>query len=121
QESGVREEESPEDLASLTPDSCPLTPVSLVDLLDLAAENRRLRAARGEDRLQEELDALHRALARQRGREDERLRAQKLRALAEFAAGAGPQINNPPAGIPGQAPDLPGHHRDPPPPQSPAA
>ncbi len=90
----------------------PAGPLSLVDLLALAAENRRLRAARG-GRLEEELDVLHRALAEQRGREDERLRQQKLSALAEFAAGAGHEINNPLAVISGQAQYLLGHEEAP--------
>jgi two-component system NtrC family sensor kinase len=89
------------------------SPRSLVDLLELAAENRRLRAARGSERLEEELDVLHRALEEQRGREDERLKTQKLRALAEFAAGAGHEINNPLAVISGQAQYLLGHEGDP--------
>src|SRR5262249_58818530 len=81
----------------------------LAELLALAAENRRLRAAVGEGRLEGELDVLHRALAEQRGREEERLRTQKLQALAEFAAGAGHEINNPLAVISGQAQYLLGH------------
>jgi two-component system, NtrC family, sensor kinase len=89
------------------------SPQSLVDLLELAAENRRLRAARGGERLEEELDILHRALEEQRGREDERLKTQKLRALAEFAAGAGHEINNPLAVISGQAQYLLAHEAEP--------
>ncbi len=89
------------------------SPQSLVDLLELAAENRRLRAARGGERLEEELDVLHRALEEQRGREDERLKTQKLRALAEFAAGAGHEINNPLAVISGQAQYLLAHEIEP--------
>jgi signal transduction histidine kinase len=84
-------------------------PYALVDLLQLAAENRRLQATRDGARLEEELDVLHRALEAQRGREDEKLRTQKLRALAEFAAGAGHEINNPLAVISGQAQYLLGH------------
>src|SRR5262249_40958659 len=84
---------------------------SLVHLLELAAENRRLQAARGGARLEEELDILHRALEDQRGREAEKLKTQKLRALAEFAAGAGHEINNPLAVISGQAQYLLGHLR----------
>jgi signal transduction histidine kinase len=84
----------------------------LTDLLTLAADNRRLRAGRGAQ-LEAELDVLHRALAEQRAGEEERLRAQKLRALAEFAAGAGHEINNPLAVISGQAQYLLGHESDP--------
>ena len=85
----------------------------LAELLALAAENRRLRAARGDTPLEEELDVLHRALAEQRGQEAERLRSQKLGALAEFAAGAGHEINNPLAVISGQAQYLLGHESEP--------
>ena len=85
----------------------------LADLLALAADNRRLRAARGSGRLEEELDVLQRALESQCGQEEERLRAQKLRALAEFAAGAGHEINNPLAVISGQAQYLLGREAEP--------
>ena len=84
----------------------------LVDLLALAAENRRLLAARGSSQLADELDVLHRALQEQRGQEEDRLRVQKLRALAEFAAGAGHEINNPLAVISGQAQYLLGHEAE---------
>jgi two-component system, NtrC family, sensor kinase len=86
---------------------------TLVDLLELAAENRRLHESRGGSRLEADLDVLHRALAEQRSREEEKLRAQKLSALAEFAAGAGHEINNPLAVISGQAQYLMGHEADP--------
>src|SRR5262249_15225166 len=43
----------------------------------------------------------------------ENLRSQKLAALAEFAAGAGHEINNPLAVISGQAQYLLGHEADP--------
>jgi signal transduction histidine kinase len=75
----------------------------LRDLLALAAENRRLRDAGLLRRVEGDLDALHRALEGQRRGEAERLLGQKLRGLAEFAAGAGHEINNPLAVISGQA------------------
>jgi signal transduction histidine kinase len=75
----------------------------LRDLLALAEENRRLRNAPVLDQLERDLDELHRALAQQRASEEARLRAQKLSTLAEFAAGAGHEINNPLAVISGQA------------------
>jgi signal transduction histidine kinase len=81
------------------PTSVPL----LRDLLTLAAENRRLRSARQQDQLEQEVDDLHRAVEAQHSAGAEQLRAQKLSALAEFAAGAGHEINNPLAVISGQA------------------
>jgi len=59
------------------------------------------------------VDELHRALEEQRAGEAERLQARKLCALAEFAAGAGHEINNPLAVISGQAQYLLGHEADP--------
>jgi two-component system, NtrC family, sensor kinase len=81
------------------PDSQPL----LRDLLRIAADNRRLRDEALRRRLEDDLDALNRVVESHRDGEDERLRQQKLRSLAEFAAGAGHEINNPLAVISGQA------------------
>jgi two-component system NtrC family sensor kinase len=53
--------------------------------------------------LEAEVDHLHRSLLEQHDGEESRLRARKLSALAEFAAGAGHEINNPLAVISGQA------------------
>ncbi len=75
----------------------------LADLLALAAENRRLRDSPTLRRVEAEADALADALQEARSGEVERLRAQKLASLAEFAAGAGHEINNPLAVISGQA------------------
>jgi two-component system NtrC family sensor kinase len=75
----------------------------LTDLLTLAAENRRLREVPTLRRVEAEADALTDALQEARAGEAERLRAQKLASLAEFAAGAGHEINNPLAVISGQA------------------
>jgi signal transduction histidine kinase len=75
----------------------------LPDLLRLAAQNRRLAGVPAVRRLERDLDELHDALCQARAGEVERLRAQKLSALAEFAAGAGHEINNPLAVISGQA------------------
>jgi signal transduction histidine kinase len=72
-------------------------------LLELAAENRRLREAPLLHQLESDVDELHRALVEQRAGEAQRLQEQKLTALAEFAAGAGHEINNPLAVISGQA------------------
>lgn len=86
---------------------------SLRDLLVLGAENRRLRASRAGEDLEALVDVLTATLQEQRGREDEKLRQQKLRALAEFAAGAGHEINNPLAVISGQAQYLYGGEEEP--------
>ena len=81
----------------------------LRDLLATAAENRRLREAAHRACLEAEVDRLHEALEGQASGEDARLRASKLGALAEFAAGAGHEINNPLAVISGQAQYLLAH------------
>jgi signal transduction histidine kinase len=81
------------------PASLPL----LTDLLALAAENRRLRDVPLLRRLEAETDALADTLQEVRCGEAERLRAHKLAGLAELAAGAGHEINNPLAVISGQA------------------
>ncbi|MCI0739708.1 MAG: HDOD domain-containing protein, partial [Gemmataceae bacterium] len=75
----------------------------LLDLLHLALENRRLADRSAWERLQREVDCLHEALHDQRTHEHQRLAEKKLAALAEFAAGAGHEINNPLAVISGQA------------------
>lgn len=75
----------------------------LRDLLTLAAENRRLPHRQLLRRLEGDIDDLHRALEEQYRGEAERLLGLKLRGLAEFAAGAGHEINNPLAVISGQA------------------
>ncbi len=79
----------------------------------LAEENRRLSELPILTRLENDLDELHRAFAEQRASEESRLRTQKLSTLAEFAAGAGHEINNPLAVISGQAQYLLGHEADP--------
>jgi signal transduction histidine kinase len=84
----------------------------LRDLLALATENRRLRHAPPLARLEVELDSLHLVLGEQVRGEAERLRAAKLAGLAEFAAGASHEINNPLAVISGQAQYILGHRSD---------
>jgi signal transduction histidine kinase len=81
----------------------------LRDLLSSAAENRRLRDLRLHQELEAEVDRLHSALTQRLHSEGERLQASKLDALAELAAGAGHEINNPLAVISGQAQYLLGH------------
>jgi signal transduction histidine kinase len=100
-------EESPP-LAFADPHQQPL----LRDLLALASENRRLRNAPRLAALEGELDDLHAALGEQVRGEAERLRAAKLSGLAEFAAGASHEINNPLAVISGQAQYILGHQAD---------
>jgi two-component system, NtrC family, sensor kinase len=75
----------------------------LADLLDLALRNRRQAAPVAEPELHRSIDRLHAALETQAADQDGRLQALKLSALAEFAAGAGHEINNPLAVISGQA------------------
>jgi signal transduction histidine kinase len=86
----------------------------LAELLRIAADNRRLAEAPVLEHLEKSVDELHRALEEQQASEEARLRGQKLSALAEFAAGAGHEINNPLAVISGQAQYLLGHETEPP-------
>jgi signal transduction histidine kinase len=85
----------------------------LRDLLNLAAENLQLHNSPLVEQLERERDRLHQALEHQRHGEAERLRALKLNALAEFAAGAAHEINNPLAVISGQAQYLLGREGEP--------
>src|SRR5439155_8973108 len=75
----------------------------LGDLLALALQSRRQAALVAEQELHRSIDHLHAALETQTAEQDGRLQALKLSALAEFAAGAGHEINNPLAVISGQA------------------
>jgi two-component system, NtrC family, sensor kinase len=75
----------------------------LRDLLRLALDNRKQTDAAWIERLQTELDYLQHALEEHCKSEKERLQTMKLSALAELAAGAGHEINNPLAVISGQA------------------
>jgi signal transduction histidine kinase len=84
----------------------------LRDLLALAVENRRLRGSSVMERLERDVDDLHDALETQRTGEATRLRDLKLIALAELAAGAGHEINNPLAVISGQAQYLLNHESE---------
>jgi signal transduction histidine kinase len=91
------------------PDQVPL----LRDLLKLALEHRKLAAGPDLRELERTVDKLHRQLQEQQASEDARLRSQKLSALAELAAGAGHEINNPLAVISGQAQYLLNHESEP--------
>jgi two-component system, NtrC family, sensor kinase len=73
----------------------------LADLLHLATAHRRQSETLA--RLQADLDQLQAALEHQATEERDLLHAKKLSALAELAAGAGHEINNPLAVISGQA------------------
>jgi signal transduction histidine kinase len=88
---------------------CPYDAPLLRDVLSLAAENRHLRGGPPYFRLEREVDDLQAALRDQMRGEADRLRQAKLAALAEFAAGAGHEINNPLAVISGQAQYVLGH------------
>jgi two-component system, NtrC family, sensor kinase len=92
----------------LSPYQTPL----LRDLLVLGAENRRLTEAAHSTFLEREIDELHQAVEEQASAEEDRMRTGKLAALAEFAAGAGHEINNPLAVISGQAQYLLAHAND---------
>src|SRR5205823_7900537 len=91
----------------------PPQPPLLRDLLRTAAELRRARENTVVGQLEREVDDLHAALRDQRATEDARLRTMKLSALAEFAAGASHEINNPLAVISGQAQYLLNQEPDP--------
>src|SRR5207302_836617 len=91
------------------PEAVPL----LRELLLLASEKRRQSEATSWLGLEADVDRLHDALRAQQRTEGERLRGQKLSALAEFAGGAGHEINNPLAVISGQAQYLLSHEPDP--------
>jgi two-component system, NtrC family, sensor kinase len=84
----------------------------LHEVLTLAAENRRLHAVPLQQQLERELDELQLAFEEQVHAEAQRLQAAKLNALAEFAAGAGHEINNPLAVMSGQAQYLLNHESD---------
>ena len=85
----------------------------LGEILRLAVENQELREAPILEQLESERDQFQHCLERQQAGEAERLRTRKLMALAEFAAGAAHEINNPLAVISGQAQYLMGHDSDP--------
>jgi signal transduction histidine kinase len=97
-----------QDLAWESPYGQPL----LLDLLAVALDNRLLRQTPRLARLEREVDELHAALRTRAQTEAERLHLSRLSALAELAAGAGHEINNPLAVISGQAQYLLGHERE---------
>jgi two-component system NtrC family sensor kinase len=76
-------------------------------------EKRRLEEGPTGESLELEVDRLQEALLAQRASEAERLRCMKLRSVAELAAGAGHEINNPLAVISGQSQYLLARESDP--------
>jgi signal transduction histidine kinase len=79
--------------------SQPLAPM----VVRLALQARRPAEGAIVEQLQGELELLHEALQYETQAHEWRLQKEKLAALAEFAAGAGHEINNPLAVISGQA------------------
>jgi two-component system NtrC family sensor kinase len=73
------------------------------NLLRMAAQSRRRNGPALVSRLEERIDGLHTVLADLGELVGERLQAAKLDGLAELAAGAGHEINNPLAVISGNA------------------
>jgi signal transduction histidine kinase len=108
-EIGTLLDEPPPSFGWFDPQAMPLLP----DLLVVAAQNRRLTDSPVLKNLENDVDRLHGALREQHAGEKQRLEASKLHGLAEFAAGAGHEINNPLAVISGQAQHLLNHEADP--------
>ncbi len=75
----------------------------VANLLKMAAESRRRNSASLVLRLEDRLDELHRGVAQVGLDAETRSRDSKLMALAELAAGAGHEINNPLAIISGHS------------------
>lgn len=98
---------------SLPPCAPPSSTPLLAEYLQLASDRRDHADESVLEQMQAEVDQLHRALEEQCAGEKERLRDLKLRALAELAAGAGHEINNPLAVISGQAQYLIGQEVEP--------
>jgi len=88
---------------SMPPLDDPATQPLLADVLRLTLDNRRRHEKPWIEQLSRDIDRLQNALVQQIADEKQRLAEQKLSSLAEFAAGAGHEINNPLAVISGQA------------------
>jgi two-component system NtrC family sensor kinase len=82
---------------------CPRTQPLLADVLRLTLNNRQRRERSWIEQLNRDIDRLETALAQQVADECDRLAKLKIDSLAEFAGGAGHEINNPLAVISGQA------------------
>ncbi len=91
------------------PHHVPLLP----NLLRMAAECRRRNGPALVSRLEQDVDRLHRVAGELGDQSGSRLREAKLEALAELAAGAGHEINNPLAVISGKAQRLARTEADP--------
>jgi signal transduction histidine kinase len=89
--------------AAAVPWESPAGQPILIDLLELGLRDRDRRERAQLERLHRDVDRLHDTLTSRRRDETAQLQALKLAALAEFAAGAGHEINNPLAVISGQA------------------
>jgi signal transduction histidine kinase len=96
---GQPEEQPALSVLDANPHKVPL----LANLLKMAAESRRRNGASLVARLEDRLDDLHRSVAQVGSDSEARSRDAKLAALAELAAGAGHEINNPLAVISGNA------------------
>jgi signal transduction histidine kinase len=108
-----REARQPTHLPALTTWECPIKAPLLADFLRLAIEKRRLESSRLVERLEADVDHLHECVRVLHEREEKELRQRTLLAMAEFAAGAGHEINNPLAVISGQAQYLLHHALEP--------
>jgi len=84
-------------------DSNPHRVPLIANLLRAAGQSRRRNGASLVMRLEERIDDLHRAAEELADREGAKLQNAKIAALAEFAAGAGHEINNPLTAISGHA------------------
>ncbi len=90
-------------ISTIPPFDSPTTQPLLADILRLTLNNRQRYEKAWIDQLNRDIDRLQFALSQQIADEDQRLAKQKLSSLAEFAGGAGHEINNPLAVISGQA------------------
>ena len=93
-------------------DADPRTVSLLVPLLKAKAESRRTIDASTQSRVDEENDTLRDLLAEAHGQFAQAVQDAKLTAVAELAAGAGHEINNPLAVISGHCQRLLGHEED---------
>lgn len=101
--------EAPSSRQAADPQSVPLLP----NLLRMAADSRRRNGATLVLRLEEKVDRLQSALSSMAGNAGERIHEARLRGLAELAAGAGHEINNPLMVIAGHAQRLRQKETDP--------